>query len=189
MPRNGADSTPGDVAIVPNRNRTLQTIGEIVEYLRQVIEGVNFMHKHGFAHQYVIFVWGNILALTRRSDINNNNIMMDSRPLYTAPVHPWKTWMRRDWTGPARPPSTRTENPVKYYFIDFGISSSYASFKQRERIWGTACQDGTVPEFQVVDLYDPFKVDLYTLGNVFKQIFLEVCVCDRELNKATTDFD
>lgn len=63
---------------------------------------------------------------------------------------------------------------IKYHLIGFGISSSFQSFEARKRVWGQLCQDQTVPELESVGYYDPFKVDIYTLGNVFKTTLIEV---------------
>ena len=115
--------------------------------------------------------------------------MLEAPEMFPKGFHPKLQTLSPDILTDAKARRRRSVKGLKYRFIDFGISSAYGSFKQRERIWGRACQDMTVPEFQTVELYDPFKVDLYTLGNVFKQTFLEVCVFERELNKATTDFD
>ncbi|KII92699.1 hypothetical protein PLICRDRAFT_481591 [Plicaturopsis crispa FD-325 SS-3] len=137
-------------------NPRFDTIGEAVDFLTQVIEGVHFMHKHHVAHR----------------DLKYNNVMMDATPLYPIPYHPYDTAMRRDYTGLAKH-YTRTQRPVKYYIIDFGISRRYnpADGPPLEYpIWGG---DKTVPEFQTsLDACDPFPTDVYYLGNMIRDEFI-----------------
>ncbi|KAI0364338.1 hypothetical protein BV20DRAFT_1047243 [Pilatotrama ljubarskyi] len=133
------------------------TVGEAMEFVRQSIEGLRFMHAHHVAHR----------------DCGKMNIMMDPRPLYPQLYHFISTWATRDMSGTAKYYS-RTRCPVKYYFIDFGLSRRFdpAQGPPRSRpIWGA---DRTVPEFQKsLDACDPFPTDVYYLGNVFKTVFLQ----------------
>ncbi|KII92692.1 hypothetical protein PLICRDRAFT_679064 [Plicaturopsis crispa FD-325 SS-3] len=137
-------------------NPRFDTFGEAVDFFQQVIEGLQFMHEHHVAHR----------------DIKWNNVMMDATPLYPIPYHPYTLSMRRDYTGPAKH-RTRTQHPVKYYFIDFGISRRYNPADGpplEDPIWGG---DKTVPEFhKALDPCDPFPTDIYYLGNMIRQGFL-----------------
>ncbi|PPQ80958.1 LOW QUALITY PROTEIN: hypothetical protein CVT26_003529 [Gymnopilus dilepis] len=58
--------------------------------------------------------------------------------------------------------------PVQYYFIDFGISMRCPS--QDTKVLGLLSQDKTVPELSESVPYNPFPVDIYQLGNVFKRL-------------------
>ena len=72
---------------------------------------------------------------------------------------------------------TRTQKPPKYYLIDFGISYQFASDNTQPRIMPIISGDRTAPELQgrgEAIRHDPFPTDIYYLGNVFKQNFLEV---------------
>lgn len=60
--------------------------------------------------------------------------------------------------------------PIKYYFIDFGLSEQYPFGLKNIRDYGIFGQDRTVPEMSVTIPYDPFKADVYQLGNVFKRL-------------------
>lgn len=60
--------------------------------------------------------------------------------------------------------------PVKYYFIDYGLSYQYPAGLTDIRDYGRFGQDRTVPEMSVEVSYDPFKADVYQLGNVFKRL-------------------
>jgi hypothetical protein len=63
---------------------------------------------------------------------------------------------------------------VKYYFVDYGISSYFPPGSQRELVFGTAGRDQDVPELSNSVPYDPFKVDIFTIGNVLRHDFLAV---------------
>ncbi|KAF8515661.1 hypothetical protein JB92DRAFT_3154658, partial [Gautieria morchelliformis] len=60
--------------------------------------------------------------------------------------------------------------PVDYFFVDFGLSSHFASFEERHLVTGPAGQNKTVPELSYEVPYDPFKVDNYHLGGVFEEL-------------------
>jgi len=101
------------------------------------------------------------------------NIMMDPRPMYPDMYHPQATNFTRDWKDFARR-RTRTARPVKYYLIVFGLSREYDVNDAAPRgypIWGG---DKTVPEFQESDEpCDPFPTDIYYLGSMIRQDFLQ----------------
>ncbi|KAG2135812.1 hypothetical protein DEU56DRAFT_806642 [Suillus clintonianus] len=84
------------------------TFGEVVECIRQLFEGLLFMHSNRVAHRDCMF----------------RNIMMDAKDLFVEPYHPVDPRMKRDYSGHARH-YTRTRRPQKYYFIDFGLSHRY----------------------------------------------------------------
>jgi len=128
-----------------------ETIGEVVDFFRQTIEGLHFLHSRNIAH----------------NDVKSDNIMMDSRNLYDVPVHPASPEMRRDWSGPAAA-HTRTERSVSYLYIDFALTERYTEASPRRSTWYGG--DRTVPEFVQGDAdCDPFAVDVYRLGNVFRE--------------------
>ncbi|KAF8836461.1 hypothetical protein BDN67DRAFT_1014679 [Paxillus ammoniavirescens] len=133
-----------------------ETIGEAVEFFRQVFEGLQFMHKQHVAHR----------------DCMRLNIMMDGEILYDEPFHPLRPQKKRDLSGFASC-RTRTERPPKYFLIDFGISPPYdASTKDpfEDPILGS---DKTVPEFQHSDEpRSPFPTDVHNLGNMIKVDFM-----------------
>jgi hypothetical protein len=104
----------------------------------------------------------------------NLNIMMDAAPLYPIPYHPSRVNWKRDLSGSARA-LTRTQHPVKYYFVDFGISRRYEAetgVPLEEQILGG---DKSAPEFQKsLEPCNPFPTDVYYLGNAIRTNFLEV---------------
>ena len=69
---------------------------------------------------------------------------------------------------------------VRYYFIDFGISTWFRDRSRTELgkdsfVTGWHGIDRDVPElFFPDDPYDPFPVDVYIIGNLIKKTFVEV---------------
>ncbi|KAG5731671.1 hypothetical protein E4T56_gene843, partial [Termitomyces sp. T112] len=144
--------------LYPVNTAPFETIGEVMEFFRQIFEGLQFMHNHNVTH----------------GDCKWDNIMADLGPLYDHPPHPMNHFMRRDFRGPISTPISRTIRPVKYYFIDFNLSKIYGSQDARLRTppWGG---DRTVPEHLLADANpcDPFPVDVYCVGNLVRQQFLD----------------
>lgn len=62
---------------------------------------------------------------------------------------------------------------VKYFVTDFGISTQFKEGVTK-LVLGESCQDHSVPELSNTRPYDPFRVDIYTLGNVFKEDLIDV---------------
>jgi len=103
----------------------------------------------------------------------NLNIMMDPRPLFPNLYHPQAEDRSLDFKKAAKY-YTRTTRPTKYYFIDFGLSRKYNPDDgppREDPIWGG---DKTVPEFhRSDDPCDPFPTDIYYLGNMIREDFLQ----------------
>ncbi|KAH9920134.1 uncharacterized protein B0H18DRAFT_1025266 [Fomitopsis serialis] len=135
------------------------TVGEAVAFCIQMIKGLHFMHDHLVAHR----------------DISTRNVMMDAVPLYSKKLwHPESPRYTRDFSGSAKHFS-RTERPMKYFYIDFGLSRKYEPEDESPRELPILGGDKSVPEFQG-DGYDapadPFRTDIYYLGNLFRLTFL-----------------
>ena len=102
--------------------------------------------------------------------------MLDEKGLmFPNGYHPFSQSFESDYGRVARPKRRREAKGIKYTIIDFGISSKYASEEDREFVYGCMAADLTVPELSDNLPYDPFPVDVYTLGNVYKNELLEVC--------------
>ena len=103
------------------------------------------------------------------------NIMYDPRPIYPDMYHPQAKRRRRDYKGKAKH-STRTSHPVKYYFIDFGLSKKYNPEDGPPRERPIAGGDKSVPEFKGPkdELLDPFPTDIYYLGNMLRNHVVKV---------------
>ncbi|EJD47833.1 hypothetical protein AURDEDRAFT_102534 [Auricularia subglabra TFB-10046 SS5] len=125
-------------------------VGEVVEFLGQIFEGIAYMHEHHAAH--LDASWG--------------NIMMDGLHLFLEPNHPGAPAKKACGQGKARHIARHeSKQPVKYYFIDFDQSVRFPDPSARRPIRRTRGQDKTLPEDCLPDPYDPFKADIYCLGN------------------------
>ncbi|KAF9462414.1 kinase-like domain-containing protein [Collybia nuda] len=137
-----------------------ETIGEVLEFFRQIFEGVQFMHSLNVAH----------------NDIKFDNVMMNAMPLYDEPPHPVDPTMNKAYTHPLEPRS-RSLRPVKYYLIDFGEALPYnlAHGEPRIPVGQTGYGgDKNVPEFSTNAEYcDPFPVDVCRLGNIIRFNFTD----------------
>ncbi|KZT72363.1 hypothetical protein DAEQUDRAFT_32581 [Daedalea quercina L-15889] len=130
-------------------------IGEVIDFIDQTLEGIQFLHHQRVAHR----------------DCAAANIMMDGRPLYPQGHHP----VRREYSLDAvyeLVPLTRLDHPVRYYFIDFGISSVF-SMGTPSLVVGRKGRDKEVPELSDDVPYDAFKVDIFILGNLYRTDFVE----------------
>ncbi|KAH9949303.1 kinase-like domain-containing protein [Amylocystis lapponica] len=130
-------------------------IGEAIDFMRQTLEGMWFLHSRRIAHR----------------DCAAANIMMDGRPLYPHDHHP----MRQDHSVDAIyevTPLSRFDHPVRYYFIDFEISVHIPEGSS-PYVVGRIGRDKSVPELSSDVPYDAFKVDIYALGNLYDKEFLQ----------------
>lgn len=98
--------------------------------------------------------------------------------MYPKGFHPVETDKKPNMRGEA-PHHSRFTTPrsVKYYYVDFGISSQFTSDDEEQTsrlVVGTDGLDDEVPELSDVTPYDPFKVDVFILGNYFKRTILRV---------------
>ncbi|OBZ69510.1 hypothetical protein A0H81_10164 [Grifola frondosa] len=130
-------------------------IGEVVDFIKQTLEGLQFLHSQRVAHR----------------DCAAANIMMDGRPLYPNGHHP----LRRNHTVDGIfeiPPLSRIDHPVKYYFIDFDLSRHFPE-GTAPSVLGRVGRDKEVPELSSDTPYDAFKVDVYALANLYDKEFLQ----------------
>ena len=99
---------------------------------------------------------------------------MDGSPLYPLGHHPVRTNYSSNGVYEINPLS-RQEHPVKYYFIDFGLS---CHFKPGDSplVVGTKGRDKEPPELSDKHPYNPFQLDIFILGNVYLQEFVQVCI-------------
>jgi hypothetical protein len=123
---------------------------------------------------------------SRFSDLMSLNIMLDAEHLFPQGHHPIYTHRTPDLKQDA-PTVGRTEAPPRYYLIDFGLSRTYGDDyegpwpPQEEVIRGG---DKSVPEHQLrgatgelmqeISKCDPFPTDIYYLGHLIQEGFLEV---------------
>ncbi|KAG6828352.1 hypothetical protein H0H92_008240 [Tricholoma furcatifolium] len=142
--------------LLPTEDVPFGTIGEAVEFFRQIFEGLEFMHENNIRH----------------GDCKYDNIMADAVHLYKARPHPFFGRRTLDLSGFPYPIFSRTIKPVKYYLIYFDLAKEYPPGAPRlERVpWGG---DRTVPEHSLGVPCDPFPVDVYCLGNCIRENFVD----------------
>lgn len=101
------------------------------------------------------------------------NVMQDATSLFPGErMHP----LEPDCTEDLRrelDPRPRCVANVRYYFIDFGTSSHFAG-PGPHLVTGTICRDQAPPELSDSVPYDPFKLDVFLMGNFFLQKYLKV---------------
>ncbi|KAH7907078.1 hypothetical protein BJ138DRAFT_1015103 [Hygrophoropsis aurantiaca] len=142
----------------PYSNPPFDALSEVIDCIRQLFTGLQFMHTHRVAHR----------------DCMNLNILMDATSLYKEPFHPFRLEWRRDLSGYAKH-YTRTRCRPKYYFIDFGISRRYDLSDTSPLELPILGGDKTVPEFQdSIEPRNPFPTDIYYIGNFLREDFIQV---------------
>jgi len=132
-------------------------VSEVIDFMQQTLAGLKFIHENDIAHRDFCFL----------------NIMMDATPLYPDGFHPAAQQLTIDALDVAKHRQRCDVAEIKYYILDFGLSSRFEDSTQPRLVRGTTIQDHEVPELSDTTPYDPFPVDVFTLGNVFKQKLLQ----------------
>ena len=91
--------------------------------------------------------------------------------------HPLANLFLPDNINRFAPMEPRCSVAVTYYFVDFGISTLFAEDDTNRLVTGIDGLDEQVPELSDDIPYDPFKVDIFILGNMFRQVLVEVSQC------------
>jgi hypothetical protein len=99
---------------------------------------------------------------------------MDAPDMFPQGFHPVEDVLLPDLSD-AAPILPRLDVGVRYYFVDYGISSYFPAGSQRELVVARAGRDQDVPELSDTVPYDPFKVDIFTIGNVLRCELQDVC--------------
>ncbi|TRM61134.1 hypothetical protein BD626DRAFT_406224, partial [Schizophyllum amplum] len=129
---------------------------EAIHAVSQFLETLEFLHEQNIAHR----------------DFCRHNLMMNSDELLPGGFH---------FASPYCTPAGRyglvfrdraEVRPIQYFAVDMGLSSCLPS--RRSLVTGVFGQDRTVPELSWDIPYDPFKVDIYQLGQVILQDMVNV---------------
>ncbi|KAG5642296.1 hypothetical protein DXG03_003040 [Asterophora parasitica] len=124
--------------------------GEVVDFVTQMLEGMTFMHSQGVAH----------------SDLTAVNIMMDARPILPRGWHFSAPRSAPNGYGNLKP-FARIDHPVRYYIINFDNAVRFLP-GQSSIVKGLGGRDSDPPELATTHIpFDHFKLDVFTLGNVF----------------------
>ncbi len=97
--------------------------------------------------------------------------MFGASRMYPNGFHPAKIDRNRNFKGAAKV-YTRTQRPPVYYFIDFGLSRQYTSRDVTDEPLRGG--DKTAPEHRSKNRCNPFQTDIYYIGNLVRQEFMEV---------------
>ncbi len=107
-------------------------------------------------------------------DFSDLNIMLDGTPLYPKGFHPSAQLMTPSGLLESKPLRRTDVSSLKYIITDFGISSHFPDPSTPCLVTGLYAQDGSVPELSNDVPYDPFAVDVFTSGSLYKRNFLNV---------------
>ncbi|KDR84181.1 hypothetical protein GALMADRAFT_56099 [Galerina marginata CBS 339.88] len=122
---------------------------EVVDFVSQVLEGLTFLHENNVAHH----------------NLTAEHIMMDAKSIVPTGWHFVSHFCEPD--GMTRiSPLDRKSHSVRYYFIGFG-SCYHIPPNQAPLVRDIGGNDDDVPELFTGKPYDPYKLDVYTLGNIF----------------------
>lgn len=100
--------------------------------------------------------------------------MMEPTPLISHIPHPTHYTKSYDFKHYIRK-RTRTSFPTRYFYIDFGLSYRLSPENLSPRIHVAIGGDKTIPEYKDPhSLHDPYKIDVYCLGNIIQEHFMDV---------------
>ncbi|KAJ7037422.1 kinase-like domain-containing protein [Mycena alexandri] len=131
-----------------------RSVDEVAEAMRQFLQGIEYMHRHNVAHR----------------DACELNLMMDATNVIPQGFHFSRPWTRDGVDYGIEWRARSSVLPVDYFIVDFGLSEYFPEGPQHARAVGKFGQDKTVPELSATVPYNPFKVDIYQLGNVFSDL-------------------
>lgn len=107
------------------------------------------------------------------SDIASANVMMDSRPLYDEPFHPFFQHRSIDSKRPIYPRYRRYQKNIRYYYIDLGYAKWFKDSTTPRTISGSRARE-RAPEQRRGQPYDPFAADVYQLGAMIRRDLIPV---------------
>lgn len=100
--------------------------------------------------------------------------MMDPTPVFSDIPHPTHSYKSYDFKRSIST-RTRTSCPIKYFYIDFGLSWRLPAEDPSPRVGVDIGGDKSVPEYKDPQgLHDPYKIDVYCLGNIIREYFMDV---------------
>ncbi|OSC97567.1 kinase-like protein [Trametes coccinea BRFM310] len=137
----------------PINDPEFSTVGEVIDFVNQTLEGLAFMHRHRIAHR----------------DIAVPNIMVDAKALYPNGHHPVRIHYSSDAIYEIKPLS-RAEHKLNYYYIDFGLAAHFPPGAS-SYVVGDVGRDTDVPELSSHVPYEAFAVDIFALGNLYAKQF------------------
>ncbi|KIJ54959.1 hypothetical protein M422DRAFT_221387 [Sphaerobolus stellatus SS14] len=123
------------------------TVGEVVEFLRQTFEGIQYMHEH-------------------HTTVGSYTVMMDVSLNSTHHGHGLKVLPKK---------YCRTKNPPRYFLVDFTLSHRFLPEDGPPLALPYESGDSSAPEHQGQNANrpcDPFPTDIFYLGTFIEENFL-----------------
>ncbi|KAJ3478318.1 hypothetical protein NLI96_g9839 [Meripilus lineatus] len=129
-----------------------QTVGEIVEFFRQIFESQVYS------------------PMPRSSSVGCLMVTLRGTSDQILPGIAACDVIDAAWTPVLAKHYTRTQTPVKYYFIDYGISCRFDPEDPEPRAIPIRAGDKTAPELSSTPVVpiDPFPTDVYYIGNLIR---------------------
>lgn len=176
----------------PFNNPSFQTFGEFIAFFTQVCEvcfltnhrrreSINFdvhsIRAFNSCTSKTLHTGGRgrlrmeALSKTFFRDCTANNLMFDPSGMYPQGFHPTQMNRSRDFKCRAMR-YTRTQMPPRYYLIDFGLSRQYLSREALDEPLRGG--DKSAPEHRYRAPCNPFQTDIYYLGNLVREQFMQV---------------
>jgi hypothetical protein len=119
-----------------------------------------------------LILYGPLILAIR--DCTSENIMLDPSRMYPNSFHPSDINRNRNFRGKAKR-YTRTWRPPLYLLIDVGLARQYDPANGPPLEMPLRGGDKSAPEHQDRQIpCDPFPTDVYYLGNLVREKFLEV---------------
>lgn len=112
--------------------------------------------------------------------------MMDAAALFPRGFHPVLQLSLPDISSDA-PVLSRAAVPINYYYIDFGISTRFAPDSPSKLVVGSWGLDWEPPELSETVPYDPFKLDVFLIGNLMRRQFCDVRIIALYTSNSLTD--
>ncbi|KAJ7589477.1 hypothetical protein C8J56DRAFT_1076117 [Mycena floridula] len=139
---------------------SVHCVSEVIDFMRQTLE---LESSYSFR------------------DISEKNIMMQASKVVPLGCHFSSSSERALPSGrlvPCKIRQHRCRVPVRYLFIDFGLSKEYPEGQKHARSVARVGQVKVTPEMSKDGPYNPFKADIVQLGTVFKKMFFSESVFD-----------
>lgn len=129
------------------------------------------MHRHNIAHRFGFFGrWYDLQLTVKIRDACYRNLMMDPSKVIPKGFHFANQDSEDGLEKDIKFRDRWSVRPVRYFFIDFGLSYRYPPGETNILDYGRFGQDRSVPKMSVTVPYDPFKLDIYQLGNTFMEL-------------------
>ncbi|KAF9077722.1 hypothetical protein BDP27DRAFT_1311566 [Rhodocollybia butyracea] len=122
-----------------------RTVGEGLQFIKEMLEGVQYMHQNNVAHR----------------DCSVNNMVMDARRMYPDGHHP------------SEPSRTYDHKKRARHFSHFGFSQINEPSQERSPEYALRSGGAEPPEYKADIPCDPFASDVFLLGNMIRVQFLD----------------